>query len=210
MPLPIARRAPGTPTSLVGRGRARRGPIGAGGRLALATLGCALLAGCVGTFLVFGEGESARFRHRELGYEIAYPSVLGRWGWSTLSLDESDFLVRHRDGSSWALASNCRATAASVELLAAELARATGGRLRERGHRVWHAGLEGWVQRLTRRDGEPGVEIKTVTLRGPRCTYDWILVAPSAERLEELEEPFDAWWQSFEPGPGDRAEEGER
>jgi hypothetical protein len=166
---------------------------------------CALGA-CSGKFLTFGRGGETRFRHRELGYEIAYPSVLTRPGWSTVDLDESDLLVQHTDGSAWALASNCRGTSASVELLAAELARATNGSPRERGHRIEHAGLEGWVQRLERKEGDRVVEIKTVTLRGPQCTYDWILVAPSVARLEALEGPFDAWWQSFVPGPGDRVE----
>jgi hypothetical protein len=166
-----------------------------------------LLLGCGGKLLVFGQGESTRFRHRELGYEIAYPSVLDQPGWSTQRLDESDLLVVHDDGSSWALASNCRETAASLELLAGELARAADGRAAQtRGRPIEQAGLQGWMQRIRRREGDRWVEIKTVTLRGNRCTYDWIFVAPSAERLDALESAFDEWWQSFEPGPGERPE----
>jgi hypothetical protein len=168
-----------------------------------------VLSGCAGKLLTFGKGETARFRHRELGYEIAYPSVLTQPGWSIYRLDESDLLVRHTDGSSWALSSSCRATAASLEMLAGELARAANGQSRKGGRSVRHAGLQGWVQRLERREGDQVLEIKTVTLRGPQCTYDWILLAPSDDRLAELKGPFDAWWRSFEPGPGDRVEEGD-
>jgi hypothetical protein len=165
-----------------------------------------LLLGCGGKLLVFGQGDSTRFRHRELGYEIAYPSVLDQPGWSMRNLDESDLLVVHRDGSSWAMASNCRETAASLELLAGELARAAdGGEVQTRGTPIEHAGLQGWIQRIRRPEGDGWVEIKTVTLRGKRCTYDWIFVAPSAERLDALEGAFDQWWRSFQPGPGERS-----
>lgn len=159
--------------------------------------------GCAGTFQFAEDEDGARYRHRELGYEIDYPSVLTRPGWQIEPLDDSDLHVRHPDGSAWAIASNCRATVARVETLAAELARATGGRALEPGRPIVHAGLEGWSQRLEGRDNGHPVDIKTVTVRGPRCTYDWILLAPDLERLDALAPDFDAWWQSFEPGPGD-------
>jgi len=165
--------------------------------------------GCAGTFLFAEDEDGPRYRHRELGYEIDYPSVLSGTGWQIQQLDESDLLVRHRDGSAWAVASNCRATVARVETLAAELARATGGRALEPGRPIVHAGLDGWSQRLEGSDNGHPIDIKTVTLRGPRCTYDWILLAPDVERLDALEADFDAWWQSFEPGPGDRVPEAE-
>ena len=174
-------------------------------RVVLVVLLLLCLSGCGGKLLSSGSGDAARFRHRELGYEIAYPSVLGRAGWSVARLDESDLLVRHPDGSAWAVASNCRSTSASIRVLAAELARATGGRPLREGAPIEHAGLEGWSQRLERVEGERVLQIKTVTLRGPRCTYDWIGVAPDAARWRGLEPLFDAWWQSFEPGPAERA-----
>ena len=192
-----------------GAGRKPRGRWATSNPLVLSLLILLAAAGCSGKLLSFGRGDTARFRHRELGYEIAYPSVLQEPGWSTQRLDESDLLVRHSDGSAWALSSNCRPTAASVELLAGELARAANGRSRRSGRAVSLAGLEGWTQRLERTEGDQVLEIKTVTLRGPRCTYDWILIAPSRERFAELREPFDAWWRSFSPGPGDRVEETE-
>jgi hypothetical protein len=157
--------------------------------------------GCSGKFLSSGEGEATRFRHRALGYEIAYPAVLAEPGWVIAKLDQSDLLVRHDDGAAWTIASNCRATSARVETLAAELGRATEGNELGPGEAISHAGLAGWTQNFERNEGGRRIRIKTVTLRGARCTYDWILLAPSLERFEELEPRFDQWWQSFEPGP---------
>jgi hypothetical protein len=170
-------------------------------------IGLCLVFGCTGKFHYFGSGADAMFRHRELGYEIAYPSVLSQPGWQTESLDESDLIVRHADGSAWAIASTCRETLAGMRVLAAELARAIGGVAIEPGEGLHHAGLEGWQQRFERREGERRLRIKTVTLRGPQCTYDFVFVAPSPERQAELEPHFDAWWQSFRPGPTDRPKE---
>jgi len=173
--------------------------------LALLLLSMVLLGpACAGKLRFFGSGSEARFRHRELGYEVAYPSVLDRPGWSMGSLAESDLLVHHVDGSAWALASNCRATKAPLPVLAAELARATGGRTKVEGVAIEHAGLPGISQHLVRVEADRLLQLKTVTLRGAHCTYDWILIAPSEARLKELEPLFDAWWQSFEPGPGER------
>jgi hypothetical protein len=169
-----------------------------------------LLSGCAGKFLSFGSGDDVMFRHRELGYEIAYPSVLSRPGWTTASLDESDLLVRHTDGSAWAIASTCRDTLASVQVLAAELARAIGGEAVQPGESLRHAHLPGWRQRFERHEDDHSLEIETVTLRGPHCTYDFIFVAPSPERQAELEPLFEQWWQSFRPGPIDRVQEGEK
>lgn len=160
--------------------------------------------GCGGRFVVLEKDAGVRFRHRDLGYEIDKPPILGEHGWAMAELEGSDLLVRHPDGAVWAIASSCRPTSASARMLAAELARATGGRPRGRGQAVEHAGLPGWTQRLERREGEQRIEIKTVTLRGVRCTYDWMLVAPNVERFDALETGFEAWWQSFVPAPTER------
>lgn len=173
------------------------------GILAVPTIGCA-----AGRLVGLGSGEEARFRHRELGYEIALPGVLGQAGWRTDSLDEADLLVRDRAGSLWALASTCRGSAARLPSLAGELARATGGEPVGPVERVEQAGLRGVSQRLVREEGGARLRIKTVTLRGARCTYDWILIAPDAERFAEQEAGFDLWWASFEPGPTERAPDG--
>jgi len=166
-------------------------------------------SGCAGALLTVGSGPDARFRHRELGYEVAYPSVLSEPGWSIEKLDDADLLVRHREGSLWALASNCRETAAGLELLAGELARAVGGRKLGPVQPLEQAGLPGIGQRLEREEDDRRLQIKTVTLRGSRCTYDWVLIAPTPERMELLEPRFDAWLESFEPGPEERPTESE-
>ncbi len=164
------------------------------------------MVGCSGK-LVALESESGpgRHRHRELGYEIDFPSVVGEPGWSRGSVEGSDLVFEHRDGSTWTLASHCRRTAMPVPLLAAELARAArdGDGVRVDGGPVQQAGLEGWAQRLETRADGMSLTIKTVTLRGARCVYDWVLVAPTRQRFEALEPRFDAWWRSFRPGPGE-------
>jgi hypothetical protein len=175
-------------------------------RIALVFL-VAGLTSCAGVLLPAGSEREPRFRHRELGYEIAYPEVLGDPGWETGRLDEADLLVRHSDGALWALASTCRGTRAPLWVLAAELARATGGTPRGKSLQVLQSGLDGISQRLEREEGGQRLQIKTVTLRGARCTYDWVLIAPSEARLAALEPGFDRWWQSFEPGPTDRPDE---
>lgn len=164
----------------------------------------AALVGCSGKLVALdGESGRARYRHRELGYEIDFPSVLGEPGWSRGSLEGGDLVFEHRDGSAWTLASHCRRTATPASLLAAELARAArdGNGVRPEGGPVQWAGLEGWAQRLETSADGTSLAIKTVTLRGARCVYDWILLAPTRRRLEELEPRFDAWWRSFQPGP---------
>ena len=171
-------------------------------RLALVPL-VLVLASCAGVLLPAGSDREPRFRHRELGYEIAYPEVLSEPGWETGRLDEADLLVRHGEGSLWALASTCRATRTPLRLLAAELARATGGTPLGPAEGVVQAGIEGLSQRLERVEDGQRLQIKTVTLRGARCTYDWILIAPDEGRLAELEPGFDRWWRSFDPGPTD-------
>lgn len=167
--------------------------------------GAVVLGGCAAAPLVgSGSGEDARFRHRELGYEIAYPAVLREPGWRIEPVDEADLLVRDEGGRLWALASTCRATAAALPLLAGELARATGGERVGPLEPIALAGLDGLVQRLSREDEGVRLAIKTVTLRGTRCAYDWILIAPKGVRFAALEPRFDRWWQSFRPGPSER------
>lgn len=168
---------------------------------------------CSSTLRTLGSGEQARYRHRELGYEIRVPGVLAEAGrsrvasesgWERASSDEADLLLRHRDGSAWALVSNCRGTRAGLPVLAAELSRAAGGGRQGPRVPVQLGAFEGLSQRLSAGPEARRLQIKTVTLRGALCTYDWILIAPSLRRYAELEAPFDAWWQSFVPGPNER------
>jgi len=133
--------------------------------------------------------------------------VLASPGWRQVDIEESDFAVRDLDGSSFALASSCRATKATPRQLAEQLRRASRAKPVGQGETLEHAGLAGFAQELERVEGGAWVRIRTVTLRGARCTYDWILLAPDAQRLATLRPVFDAWWQSFVPGPDESAPE---
>jgi hypothetical protein len=177
-------------------------------RIALAVPFLLLFAACSGALVTSRTGGEGRFRHRELGYEIADPSVLSEPGWKISRLEDADLLVRHPEGSLWALASTCRETRAPLRVLAGELARATGGTATAPPTPVRLAGLDGLTQRLERVEDGQRLQIKTVTVRGAHCTYDWVMIAPSEARLRELEGRFDAWWHSFVPGPGASVERG--
>jgi hypothetical protein len=89
-------------------------------------------------------------------------------------------------------------------VLASELVRAAEGRRVGEAQPIRAGGLDGVSQRLEGGSAAPRLQIKTVTLRGALCTYDWVLIAPTAGRYAELEDGFDVWWQSFEPGPTER------
>ncbi len=174
------------------------------GGLRLGLLLLALLPGCAAKLertTVDGQG---RFRHRVLDYSIDRPTVLALPGWKIVQFEESDFAVRHTDGSSFALASNCRATKASPRQLASQMMRASRAKPVGPGEELEQAGLPGFAQDLERVEGGAWIRIRTLTLRGARCTYDWILLAPDAERLAALRPAFDAWWQSFVPAPVER------
>jgi hypothetical protein len=57
--------------------------------------------------------------------------------------------------------------------------------------------IEGW-QQVFDADAERGaVRIKTVTLTGNGCAFDWVLIAREAVDFEPAERDFDAWWQTF-------------
>ncbi len=164
----------------------------------------ALLPGCAAKLESTTRDGQGRFHHRVLDYSIDRPSVLALPGWKTVEFQESDFAVRHTDGSSFALASNCRATKASPRQLASQMMRASRAKPVGPGEEFEQAGLPGFAQDLERVEGGAWIRIRTLTLRGARCTYDWILLAPDAERLAALRPAFDAWWQSFVPAPVER------
>ena len=170
----------------------------------------ALLAGCAAMFERTTPDGQGRFRHRVLDYSIDRPSVLALPGWTTVQFEESDFAVRQTDGSSFALASNCRATKASPRQLAFQMMRASRAKPVGPGEELEQAGLPGFAQDLERVEGSAWIRIRTLTLRGARCTYDWILLAPDAERLAALRPAFDAWWQSFVPAPVEREQAASR
>ena len=125
-------------------------------------------------------------------------------------IDASDYAVRNSDGSTFALTSSCRATRATPQQLAFHLMHSNDAKRIGPGEALEHQGLAGFGQTLEHVEGGSWVRIRTVTLRGAHCTYDWLLLAPDPERLEALRPAFDAWWQSFVPAARERAREDSR
>lgn len=170
-------------------------------------LAVSLLAGCAGRLATTRSGDRERFEHRTLHYTIDRPSLLDEPGWRRVRIDESDFALRHADGSAFALASSCRPTRASAAQLAFHLLHANQAKRIGAGESLEHRGLPGFAQTLERVEGDRWIRIRTVTLRGAQCSYDWFLIAPDEVRLEALRPAFEAWWQSFEPPARERAPE---
>jgi hypothetical protein len=186
---------------------ARRTAVGRtfGIELGLVVLGIVLLTGCASRLASTTSNGRERFEHRTLHYTVDRPSVLAEPGWKRVRIEESDFAVRHRDGSAFALASSCRPTRATAAQLAFHVLHATRSKRIGAGEEIEHRGLPGFVQTLERVEDGAWLRIRTVTLRGAECSYDWFLLAPDEARLEALRPAFDAWWQSFEPAPRERA-----
>jgi len=159
----------------------------------------ALVPGCAAKLSTFRIDGHDRFHHRELGYEVDRPSVLDLPDWRRVEQDGLDLVVRAADGSAFALATSCRKTRANPRQLARQLMRTTGATRVGEGETLEQAGLPGYGQDLERVERGAWVRLRTVTLRGARCTYDWMLVAPDADRLAALRPAFDAWWRSFVP-----------
>ena len=164
------------------------------------------LAGCAQRLRPIEAAGRPRFEHRTLHYTIDRPALLGEAGWKRVRIEESDFAVRHPDGSALALASSCRPTRATAEQLAFHVRHATGSKRIGAGEAFAHRGLSGFAQDLERVEGGRWLRLRTVTLRGAECSYDWFLIAPDAARLAALRPAFDAWWQSFEPAAREQGE----
>lgn len=188
------------------RNAARQAP-GSDLVLPVLVLGVALLAGCASRLAPTSADGRDRFEHRTLHYTIDRPSILDEPGWKRVRIDESDFAVRHRDGSAFALASSCRPTRATAAQLAFHVLHATRSKRIGAGEEIEHQGLPGFVQTLERVEGGVWIRIRTVTLRGAECSYDWFLLAHDEARLAALRPAFDAWWQSFEPAARELAPE---
>ena len=175
-----------------GRHRRRAGPF-------LLALGLLVVTGCASRLESTNADGRARLVHPTLGYAIDPPAVLAAPGWKRIRIAETDLALRHRDGSISALASSCRPTRATPAQLAFHVRHAIGGERIGEGTDFEHRGLAGHAQTLERVEDEDWIRIRTVTLRGAECSYDWFLLAPDPARFDALRPAFDAWWQSFEP-----------
>lgn len=179
------------------RHRRRAGPL-------LLALGLLVLTGCASRLETTKTDGRTRFVQRTLGYAIDPPAVLAAPGWKRVRIAETDLALRHRDGSTFALASSCRPTRATPAQLAFHVRHAIQGKRIGEGTDFQHRGLAGHAQTLEDVEGEAWIRIRTVTLRGAVCSYDWFLLAPDPGRFDALRPAFDAWWQSFEPADRER------
>lgn len=162
----------------------------------------AQLLGCASALVVTGEGATARYRHRELGYEISVPSSHDGVDWEALNIDGVDLSFRtHTEAggvagaSTMSLQSECRRTSADVSLLARQLRIGLQSPVLLQAGPTLVDGASAWQQVFDTNEGGGKVRIKTVTTHSGDCTFDWVLVARGA--FEPLERSFDAWWGSF-------------
>ncbi len=172
--------------------------------LGLLVLAGFLAVGCAQRLRPTEVAGRLRLEHRTLHYTIDRPALLGEPGWKRVRIEESDFAMRHPDGSALALASSCRPTRATAAQLAFHVLHATGSKRIGSGEPLEHRGLAGFAQDLEHVEGERWLRLRTVTLRGAECSYDWFLLAADAARFDALRPAFDAWWQSFEPAARER------
>ena len=156
-----------------------------------------------------GEG----FRHARQGWSIAAPSrshggaVSGGpgSGWTQVSVPGS--LIAYRQGGAGAavwmtLSSRCSVSLAEPRLLARHLRIGIPETTVRDAAPVSVGGAPGWEQRFDARDGATVVRLKTVTTVVEGCALDWVLSVGGDRDFGAAERDFDAWWQSFRPGPG--------
>jgi hypothetical protein len=148
-----------------------------------------------------GRGADARFRHRQLGYEIADPrgASVGP-AWERFEVDGADLAFRTSGlpvdrSSTMSLQSDCRPTQADPAMLARHLRIGLPAPVLLQGAPTEVAGQAGWSQVFETPERRGPVRVKTVTSPIGGCIFDWILVA--REGFEPLERSFDAWWSSF-------------
>ena len=105
------------------------------------------------------------------------------------------------------LSSRCKGPLAEPELLARHLRIGIPEHVLRQSEAVDAGTLVGWQQVFDATQGGAVVRVKTVTLVGEPCAFDWVLTAKNGEGFEEAEPVFDAWWRSLEL-PGASAEGG--
>ena len=99
------------------------------------------------------------------------------------------------------LISKCDGARKSAELLSRDLLVGIGPRRLLRSGPVELDAGRGWTRSYVTRGREPVLYIKTVTVLGRGCTFDWLLITPGDADLAAergLERGFDEWWASFQ------------
>lgn len=150
-----------------------------------------LLAACAGP-LVASDGG---FRHREQGWRIAAPEPVEP-PWRRVSIAGALLAYRRPDGTFMSFQSRCDKPRAAPQIMARHLLIGLPPRTLEASGPVVVGVRPGWTQTVDVEDGSRRLRVKTVTVVGDRCTFDWIL--SSRGGFEAAEPSFDAWWSSFE------------
>jgi len=157
--------------------------------------------------------DEGRWWNRELGYFIDAPRSAGSTvdaqgtsksaaspqRWESIRVSGADLAYRGSDGSLMTLLSECRAVAeARPGLLARQLLIGLGERELVASHPIALRGNPGWQQVFRTLDGSTQLEVRSVTIRGSRCTFDCVWVGRvGAESVRD----FERWWSSFERDP---------
>lgn len=164
---------------------------GGAGRLRLLVVAVAgLLVGCAAARL-----EDGAYVVRDKGYRVTPPS-----GWERIATDADLALGRPALGAGLMAHGSCegRAPSRPLPLLARHLRFGLRDVASLEESAVTVAGWPALASRLTARlDGVP-VGVRAVTVQGPRCVYDLVLVAPP-EALVAVLPDFERFTASFAP-----------
>jgi hypothetical protein len=157
------------------------------------------LWGCAASPLQPVEGGFGDSKH---GYRIGVPPK-AEPRWRRLEV-EGSLLAFERPGPiRMTFSSRCGVPLTRPQLLARHLRIGIPAHVVRAEGPVGLGGLEGW-QQVFDADAERGaVRVKTVTITGNGCAFDWVLIAREASDFEPAERDFDAWWQTFalDPAP---------
>jgi hypothetical protein len=159
-----------------------------------------LAPACAGNVVRYELAGHERLWNSQRGYSIDLPQRASGVGWREQGVEGADLAFRRPDGAALSLQTSCRKRRASPQILARHL---TLGSVDERllgSAPVELHGDSGWSQSFETREQDVVVHVKTVSVVGEGCVYDWVLVTREASAFEALEPIFDAWWQSFRRG----------
>jgi hypothetical protein len=158
-----------------------------------------LWTACAGDWVSRGPSLEG-FRHRARGWEVELPPPSDGGTWERVEVAGAALSFRGQGdllGASMSLVSECPGSEAPPAVLARHLVIGIDDRALVHAGPVQLRGLPGWSQTFDAVEGERSIRLKTVTLAGSDCTFDWILVTPDS--FDRIERGFDRWWRSFRP-----------
>ena len=166
----------------------------------IALLVMAVAPACAGDIVRYEHAGRERIWLRERGYSIDRPQRARGADWRERALGDADLAFEGPDGAALSLQSSCRKRRASPQMLARHLTLGSSGASLLGSGPVELRGDSGWAQTFETREHDVLVRVKTVSLVGGGCVFDWVLVTPDPSTFAELEAILDAWWQSFRRG----------